>query len=75
MSLAQPRFDVATLNDHSPMPALARLLVTAAIVVIKWDRYRQTRKALRGLEPHLLDDIGVTPSAARAEANKRFWQD
>lgn len=35
---------------------------------------RRTRRALLGLDPRLLDDIGISPEQARREARKPFWQ-
>ena len=33
----------------------------------------RSRAALARLEPHLLDDIGVTPAEARTEAARPVW--
>ncbi|WP_454268944.1 DUF1127 domain-containing protein [Roseovarius sp. MBR-51] len=44
-------------------------------MVTKWDQHRRTRKALNGLEPHLLEDVGLTRDAAYNEARKPFWKD
>nr|WP_296635422.1 DUF1127 domain-containing protein [Roseovarius sp.] len=44
-------------------------------MVTKWDQHRRTRKALNGLEPHLLEDVGLTRDAACNEASKPFWKD
>lgn len=35
---------------------------------------QQQRRALRELDRHMLDDIGVTPEEAEAEARKPFWR-
>ncbi|MBO6521847.1 MAG: DUF1127 domain-containing protein [Rhodospirillales bacterium] len=37
------------------------------------DRHRQ-RRALAGLDAHLLDDIGVSEKDAAIEAAKPFWR-
>ncbi len=34
----------------------------------------EQRRALAGLEPHLLRDIGIDADDARNEAEKPFWQ-
>ena len=39
-----------------------------------WTQRRRTRKTLSELDPHLLNDIGITPADARNEANRPFWQ-
>lgn len=31
------------------------------------------RRALASLDPERLDDVGITPGAARAEASRPFW--
>ena len=33
----------------------------------------KTRRVLAKLEPHLLDDIGLTEAQAKTEANKPIW--
>ncbi len=35
----------------------------------------EQRRALAGLEPRLLRDIGIDADTARDESSKRFWQD
>jgi uncharacterized protein YjiS (DUF1127 family) len=39
----------------------------------RWHGKSRQRQALAELDRRLLDDIGVTPSAARQEARKPFW--
>lgn len=65
---------IALLNAHPQLPTVARLAVAVAVVAVKWDTRARTRKSLSGLEPHMLRDIGLTPSEARIEADKRFYQ-
>lgn len=50
--------------------ALRRL----AGVVTVWTLRRRTRKSLRRLDAHLLEDIGLTQADARNEAKRPFWQ-
>lgn len=45
--------------------------VAAALRV--WILRRRTRKQLGDLDPHLLEDIGITQAQARTEANRPFW--
>lgn len=40
-----------------------------------WADRQATRRALDRLDPHLLDDIGLSAQEARAETAKPFWQD
>lgn len=66
---------LAHLSDQAHLPSVAHLLITMALIVTKWDRYRRTRKALNRLEQHLLADIGLSRDAAYNEARKPFWKD
>ena len=65
---------LALLAAQTELPALARIAVTVAVLVTKWDMNWRTRKALGRLDSHELSDIGLTPQEARREANKRFYQ-
>ncbi len=66
---------LALLNDQARLPPVAHVLIALAVMVTKWDRYRRTRKALNGLEQHLLEDVGLTRDVAYNEARKPFWKD
>lgn len=66
--------DLAFLNAQRPLPLMAVLAVRVAVTLSKWSVRARTRKSLKGLDPHLLRDIGLTPDAAEIEANKRFWR-
>jgi len=46
-----------------------------ARLVLAWIERRRQRAALSELDAHLLRDIGVSPEAARAEAEKPFWRE
>ena len=63
------------LIARHPLPAFSRVLVAATVTVVTWQLRRRTRKDLRNLPDHMLRDIGLDPSAARAEGAKPFWQD
>jgi len=65
---------LAMLSEQVQLPTLARLSVTFAVIVTKWDMNRRTRLALKQLTPDELRDVGITPAQARHEANKRFYQ-
>ncbi len=66
---------LAQLNSQNRLPSLARILVSLAVVVTKWDMRQKSRRTLLALDPHELDDIGVSPSAALRESEKPFWKD
>jgi uncharacterized protein YjiS (DUF1127 family) len=60
-------------------PAAALLLVTdwwrrLNTVANRWIVRNETRRALSGLEPHQLADIGKTAAEARHESGKAFWR-
>ncbi|WP_297771635.1 DUF1127 domain-containing protein [uncultured Roseovarius sp.] len=57
-----------------PTPLVARLAIAFAVLVIKWDMNRRTRRQLARLDAHLLRDIGVDRHAAHAEAARLFWR-
>lgn len=65
---------LALLNAQAELPTLARVAVTVAVLVTKWDMNARTRKALARLDAHELQDIGLTPHEAKREADKRFYQ-
>ncbi len=43
--------------------------------VFKMLARRKSRRALAILDGHLLQDIGLSPTAANAEASKPFWRE
>lgn len=55
------------------LPMASKLLVRAAITYATWRTRARTRYDLRGLDRHMLKDIGITPEAAREESAKHFW--
>lgn len=75
MSPALHSAHIALLNNESRLPTAAHAFIVAAVVVTKWDRRYRTRKALTKLDPHTLQDIGITSTAAQDEAGKPFWRE
>ena len=61
--------------SRRPLPPVSRLLVSATLALVTWDLRRRTRKDLRDLSGHMLQDIGLDPVEARLEAAKPFWRD
>lgn len=45
-----------------------------ARVLVAWTQRARTRAALRQLNDHLLDDIGISRATAHDEANRVFWK-
>lgn len=56
---------------QQPTVSVARRIAGA---LNQWTLRRRTRKTLGDLDPHLLEDIGITRSQARQEAKRPFWQ-
>lgn len=54
---------------------LAGIALRPGRMVRAWADRHVTRRALARLDPHLLDDIGISAQDARAEAGKPFWQE
>ena len=63
----RPRGAITQKDLSVPRTVLAWIYVWAG-------RSRQ-RRALRGLDDRLLDDIGLTRAQAQHEASKLFWQE
>lgn len=58
-----------------PLPPVSRVLNALTLLVLSWEDRRQTRSALRNLDPHLLRDIGIPQELAAVEGDKPFWRD
>lgn len=57
-----------------PRRCLSTRLADVVALVRLWRRRSRERAQLAALSPQLLRDIGITPSEARREAEKPFWQ-
>ncbi|NBR90218.1 MAG: DUF1127 domain-containing protein [Rhodobacteraceae bacterium] len=66
---------LALLDRSQPLPILARASVAFAVLLVTWENRRRTRRALARLEPHILNDIGLTQQAAAKESTLPFWRD
>lgn len=51
----------------------ARTLGQLARAVATWRKRARQRRDLAEMSPEMLRDIGISRSAARAEASKPFW--
>ncbi|PIB25891.1 hypothetical protein BFP76_12900 [Amylibacter kogurei] len=61
------------LATRSTLPAFATLAINVAHVIVVWNDRAKARKVLRNMSPERLADIGITPSQAGQECQKRFW--
>lgn len=74
--------DFLTLNGTlTPVRALVKAItgVLCAIgfgidALMTWQQRAEQRRCLRGLDDHLLKDIGLSRFDAEAEAAKPFWR-
>lgn len=60
--------------QRRPLTPAATIAVYAAVVFVIWADRRRSRKDLKTLDDHLLNDIGLTREEARKEAERPFWQ-
>ena len=44
------------------------------LMIRLWIRNHRTRRSLRGMEPHRLQDIGIDRTSAERESRKPFWR-
>ena len=65
-----------TLKPLFPASAAGRATVWLRTLraIRCWHARARQRRHLAELSPRLLDDLGLTPEAARAEAAKPFWR-
>ncbi|MGC1497966.1 MAG: DUF1127 domain-containing protein [Sulfitobacter sp.] len=64
---------MTALNTRS-LPVAALFAVKFAVCVTKWATRRNTRRALRQLEPWQLQDVGLTRDEALTEGSRVFWK-
>ena len=69
------RFENLNPNALARLPLLSRLAFDLAFTIAKWQLRSTTRRSLRSLEGHLLQDIGLDADDAHNECTKRFWQE
>ncbi len=64
----------AGLSERAGRDGLAAAIRRSAQTLQAWARRAEERRQLLDLDPRLLDDIGLTPAEALAEARKPFWK-
>jgi len=62
------------LTAHRPLPPFARIAFNVTLVILAWEERRVGRRNLGKLDPHLLQDIGLSMQDAETEATKPFWR-
>ena len=58
-----------------PLTPFASLVLQFVVLCVAWSERRRTRRALRKLDDHQLQDIGLTRRAADEEAKRPFWME
>ena len=64
----------SSLSTQSPFARASRRIPAQKGALARWIMAHRTRAALRALDAHLLDDIGMTEGQAKREAARPFWQ-
>ncbi len=67
-----PRIKAALQHGHN-IPTLAVILIGIADCITLWSHRTRSRRQLKDMPYHRLDDIGVTAAEAQSEAAKPFW--
>lgn len=62
------------LRENNSLPIVSVWAVEFAVTVSKWTTRRRTRLALGQLTETQMRDVGLTPTQARREAARMFWQ-
>lgn len=65
---------LAQLSRRTTLPVASRVVVQTAYLIAIWTQRHRTRRALRHMSFHRLDDIGQSPRAAHREYYKPFWR-
>ncbi len=68
-----PRFDLEAREPGAPARR-SGYLVRLVDRYLAYHEIARQRRAPAQLDRRLLDDIGVTPEAARRESSKPFWR-
>ncbi len=64
---------LSPLTTATRLPLTAVCAVKVATLITQWDHRYRSRNALRTLDDHILEDVGVTRAQAHKEAKKPFW--
>ena len=73
-----PRTTDRTLTDltsGTSLPPVSAALFAVANLVRTWEERRITRQALKHLDAHMLQEIGLSDRDAEAEVAKPCWRD
>lgn len=62
-----------TYLQSRPLTPAATFALKLVVIMVKWSERARTRTELCRLEPHVLEDIGITQAQAKQEAEKPFW--
>ena len=65
---------LAYLSSRPALPVVAQVCVGVAVLATKWSLRRRTRKHLRTLPDHILQDIGKSRAEAHYQGTLPFWR-
>ncbi len=68
------RTDALTFLANRPLTPFSTFALRTVVLLVSWEELRRTRRSLKDLDDHLLDDIGMTRFEAQKEAERPFWQ-
>lgn len=60
--------------SRATIPVTSNLALRLAHLMLVWNDRSKARTILRNMEPHRLDDLGLTKDQIYLEARKPFWQ-
>jgi uncharacterized protein YjiS (DUF1127 family) len=63
-----------TLQPSSIARGLGSAVGTAFDLLLAWQERARTRRMLRALDDHMLNDIGIDRSVAEREGSAPFWR-
>ncbi|WP_370268917.1 DUF1127 domain-containing protein [Nioella sp.] len=57
------------------LPPAAAAALRVVVLVVKWEERRRTRRGLKRLDAHLLNDIGLSRRDVERELARPVWED
>jgi uncharacterized protein YjiS (DUF1127 family) len=63
------------VSHPSLVEVLSKQTKRYLLVMRHWHQNYRSRRHLKNLPPHLLDDIGIDEVSASKQAQKPFWKD
>lgn len=67
-------FPAQASSDLAHYALVANALSRIPVLLLAWQRRASQRAHLRDLDPHFLEDVGMSPTDRDREAQKPFWK-